>query len=72
LSRAKKLNRQILTLNFIIMETKQRTKKEQFRGIMKHPERDPFIFIVDKSSKLLLIPIYIFFIWVFYQIIVNS
>lgn len=54
------------------METKQRTKKEQFNGIMKHPERDPFIFIVDKSSKLLLIPIYIFFVWVFYQIIINS
>lgn len=51
----------------------QRTKqKEQLKRVITHPQKDPFIFILDKSSKLLLIPIYIFFIWVFYQIIVNA
>jgi len=67
-----KAQEQILIINTRTMKTNTRTKIHQNERLIKHPENDFFISVIDKASKLLLIPVFVFFIWVFYQIIINA
>ena len=62
--------RQILTLNSIKMKTKQKTVRDP--RIMKHPENDKIIIFIDRFSKILMVPVIFFFLWVFTQIFINA
>jgi hypothetical protein len=62
--------RQILTLNSIKMKTKQKAKINP--RVINHPENDKIIIFLDRFSKILMIPVIFFFLWVFTQIFINS
>jgi hypothetical protein len=52
------------------MKTKQKTVRDS--RIMKHAENDKVIIFLDRFSKILMVPVIFFFLWVFTQIFINA